>query len=112
VTICRRRLIDAVVASGTNAGAAREGVELVIVVTPAAAQPQPGTVDAALEAGLARERAVLERAGIEVDVVRADGGARAAMGTELFGIVDAAAAVESGRRAGRAVAQISPSRAA
>jgi NTE family protein len=112
VTIGRRRLIDAVVASGTHADAARDGVELVIVVTPAAAQPQAGTVDAALEAGLARERAVLERAGVEVDIVRADGEARAAMGTELFRIVDAAGAVESGWRAGRAVAQISPSRAA
>jgi NTE family protein len=117
VTVGGRRLIDAVVASGTNADVAR-GAELVIVITPAAAEPPPGTVDAALEAGLAGERAVLEAAGATVHVIRADDRARAAMGPELFGIVDAEGAVASGRRAGRdaavalLAAQINPSRAA
>ena len=105
VTVGRRRLMDAVVASGTNADAARDGVDRVLVVTPAAAEPQPGTVDAALEAGLAGERAALEQAGLTVEVVRADDGARAAMGTDLFGIVDAAAAVSSGRQAGRSLGE-------
>jgi NTE family protein len=117
VTVGRRRLIDAAVASGTHADAARGDVERVIVITPAAAEPRPGTVDAALEAGLAAERAALEQAGVAVHVVRADDAARAAMGEQLFGIVDAGAAVDSGRRAGRSAAallaaQISPSRAA
>lgn len=111
VTVGGRRLIDAAVASGTNADAAR-GTGLVLVITPAAPAPRPGTVDAAVEAGLAGERAALERAGVAVQVVRADAEARAAMGTELFGIVDAAAAVDSGRRAGWTAAQIRPSRAA
>jgi NTE family protein len=117
VTVGGRRLIDAVVASGTNADVAR-GAEVVIVITPAAAEPLPGTVDAALEAGLAGERAVLEAAGATVHVIRADDRARAAMGPELFGIVDAEGAVASGRRAGRdaavalLAAQINPSRAA
>jgi NTE family protein len=108
ITVGRRRLIDAVVASGTNADAARGDVERVIVITPAAAEPRPGTVDAALEAGLARERAALDRAGVAVHVVRADDEARAAMGEQLYGIVDAGAAVDSGRRAGRAVAAALP----
>ena len=118
VTVGRRRLIDAVVASGTNADAVHDGVERVLVVLPAAVEPQPGTLDAALEAGLARERAALERAGVTVEEIRPDGTARAAMGEQLFGIVDAAVAVSSGRHAGRAVArallaaQIRPSRAA
>jgi NTE family protein len=113
VTVGRRRLMDAVVASGTNADAAGAAVDRVLVITPAPAAPRPGTVDAALEAGLAGERAALERAGVMVDVVRADAAARAAMGEQLYGIVDATAAVTSGRRAGRALAaQIRPSRAA
>jgi NTE family protein len=113
VTVGRRRLMDAVVASGTNATAAGEGVDRVLVITPAPAAPRPGTVDAALEAGLTRERAALERAGVAVDVLRPDAAARAAMGEQLYEIVDAAATVISGRRAGRALAaQIRPSRAA
>jgi NTE family protein len=113
VTVGGRRLIDAAVASGTNAQAACDGVERVLVITPAAAEPRPGTVDAALEAGLARERAALERAGVAVHVVRPDASARAAMGEQLFGVVHATTAVSSGRRSGRAfAAQIMPSRAA
>jgi NTE family protein len=113
VTVGSRRLMDAVVASGTNADAAGQGVDRVLVITPAAASPLAGTVDAALEAGLTAERAALERAGVTVDVLRPDAGARAAMGEQLYGIVDATAAVTSGRRAGRALAaQIRPSRAA
>lgn len=113
VTVRGRRLMDAVVASGTNADAAGDAVERVLVITPAAGDPRPGTVDAGLEAGLARERAALEDAGVAVDVVRADDEARAAMGEELYGIVDAGTAVRRGRRAGRLLAaQISPSRAA
>ena len=104
VTVGGRRLIDAAVASGTNADAARGGTELVLVITPATFAAPSGTVDAALEAGLGGELATLERAGIAVQVIRADHEARAAMGAELFGIVDAAAAVASGRRAGRAAA--------
>ena len=113
VTVGRHRLMDAVVASGTNADAAGGGIERVLVVTPAGADPQPGTVDAALEAGLAGERAALGQAGVTVHVVRPDGAARAAMGEQLYGIVDAAAAVRRGRGIGWAVAaQIRPSRAA
>jgi NTE family protein len=113
VTAEGRRLIDAVVASGTNADAVGDAVDHVLVVTPAAAKPQPGTVDAALEAGLARERVALEHVGASVHVIRADDAARAAMGERLYGIVDAAAAVDSGRHAGRRLgAQIRPSRAA
>jgi NTE family protein len=113
VTAGHRRLIDAVVASGTNADAVGGGVERVLVITPAAREPQPGTVDAALEAGLARERAALERAGVAVRVIRPDDVARTAMGQQLYEIVDAAAATRSGRRAGRSLAaQIRPSRAA
>jgi NTE family protein len=113
VTVRGRRLMDAVVASGTNADAAGDAVERVLVITPAAGEPRPGTVDAWLEAGLARERAALEDAGVAVDVVRADDETRAAMGEELYGIVDAGTAVRRGRRAGRLLAaQISPSRAA
>lgn len=112
VTVGERRLIDAAVVSGTNATAV-DGVDRALVITPASAAPAPGTVDAALEAGLAPERAALERAGVIVDVLRADAAARAAMGEQLYGIVDAAAAVARGRRAGRALAaQIRPSRAA
>ena len=70
--------MDAVVASGTNADAAGGGIERVLVVTPAGADPQPGTVDAALEAGLAGERAALGQAGVTVHVVasrrRGEGG--------------------------------------
>jgi NTE family protein len=117
VTVGRRRLMDAGVASGTNADAVHDGVERVLIVLPAAVEPQPGTLDAALEAGLARERAVLERAGVTVEEIRPDGTARAAMGEQLYGIVDAAAAVRSGRRTGRCsgralATQIRPSRAA
>jgi NTE family protein len=114
VTVGRHRLMDAVVASGTNAAvAACVGIERVLVITPAAADPQPGTVDAALEAGLAGERAALEPAGVTVHVVRPDGAARAAMGEQLYGIVDAAVAVSRGRHTGRALAaQIRPSRVA
>jgi NTE family protein len=113
VTVGDRRLMDAVVASGTNADAVRDGVKRVLVITPAVADPPPGTIDAALEAGLARERAALMHAGMTLDVVRADDRARAAMGEQLYGIVDATAAVNSGRSAGRQVgAQIKPSRAA
>jgi NTE family protein len=112
VTVGDRRLMDAVVASGTNADAVPD-VAQVFVITPAAAAPQPGTVDAALEAGLARERAALERAGVAVHAIRPDAAALAAMGELPFGIVDAVAAVRCGRRTGRAVAaQIRPSRAA
>jgi NTE family protein len=113
VTVGDRRLMDAVVASGTNADAVGDGVERVLVITPAVAEPPPGAVDAAVEAALARERAALVHAGLTVDVVRADEVARAAMGEQLYGVVDATAAVNSGRRAGRRVAaQIRPSRAA
>jgi NTE family protein len=118
VTIGGRRLIDAVVASGTNADAAWPGAELVLVITPAAFAAPSGTVDTALEAGLGRELTALDAAGARVHVIRADDAARAAMGAELFGVVDAAAAVASGRRAGRGAAvallaaQINPSRAA
>jgi len=112
VTVGGRRLIDAVVASGTNADVAGAGAERVIVITPARFAAPSATVDAAVEAGLGRELAALERAGVAVQVVRADAEARAAMGEELFGIVDAAAAVTSGRRAGWTAAQIRPSRAA
>jgi NTE family protein len=113
VTAGGRRLIDAAVASGTNADAVGDAVDRVLVVTPAAARPRSGTVDAALEAGLARERVALENVGVTVDVIRTDDAARAAMGEQLYGIVDAPAAVNSGRHVGRRLgAQIRPSRAA
>jgi NTE family protein len=112
VTVGGRRLIDAVVASGTNADVAWPGPELALVITPAAFAPPSGTIDAALEAGLGRELSTLDRAGIALQVIRADHEARAAMGSELFGVVDAAAAVECGRRAGWTAAQIRPARAA
>jgi NTE family protein len=113
VTVGRHRLMDAVVASGTNADAAGVGIERVVVITAATADPQPGTVDAVLEAGLAGERAALEQAGVTVHVVRPDGAGRAAMGEQLYGIVDAAVAVSRGRHTGRTLAgQIRPSRAA
>jgi NTE family protein len=104
VTVGGRRLMDAVVASGTNADAARAGIERILVITPAAGEPRPGTVDAALEAALPRERLALEAAAVTVHVIRADAQARAAMGEQLFGIVDAAAAVEAGRATGRTAA--------
>jgi NTE family protein len=104
VTVGGRRLMDAVVASGTNADAARVGIDHVLVITPAAGEPRPGTVDAALEAALPRERLALEAAAVTVHVIRADAQARAAMGEQLFGIVDAAAAVEAGRATGRTAA--------
>jgi NTE family protein len=113
VTVGSRRLMDAVVTSGTNADAARGDHARVIVITPAIPAPRRDTIDAVLEAGLARERAALEHAGVSVHVVRPDDAARAAMGDQLYGIVDAVAAVTSGRRAGRQLAaQIRPSRAA
>jgi NTE family protein len=118
VTVGRRRLMDAVVASGTNADAVHGGVERVLVVTPAAADPRPGTLDAAIDAGLARERSALEQAGVTVEEIRPDGTASAAMGDQPYGIVDAAAALGSGRSTGRSLgralraAQMRPSRAA
>ncbi len=104
VTVGDRRLMDAVVASGTNVEAAGGDVERVLVITPAVAEASPGTVDAAIEAGLRRERTALEEAGLVVDVIRAEPEARTAMREQLYQIVDAAAAVNAGRHAGRVVA--------
>lgn len=108
-----RRLMDAVVASGTNADVVtRRAIERAIVITPAAADPEPGTVDAALEQALVPERAILDAGGIDVEVIRADPAARQAMGDQLYRIVDAAAAVTSGRRSGLDAANRLPQLAA
>lgn len=106
VTVGRRRLMDAVIASGTNADVAvADGVDRALVITAAASQAKAGTVDAALEAGLGRELDALGAAGVAVEVIRADEEARSAMGEQLYGIVDAAEAANAGRRAGRAAAR-------
>jgi predicted acylesterase/phospholipase RssA len=106
VTVGRRRLMDAVIASGTNADVAvADGIDRALVITAAASQAKAGTVDAALEAGLGRELDALGAAGVAVEVIRADEEARSAMGEQLYGIVDAAEAANAGRRAGRAAAR-------
>jgi NTE family protein len=106
VTIAGRRLMDAVVASGTNADvAAADGIHQALVITAAASQAKTGTLDAALEAGLRRELDALEAAGVAVEVIRADEEARSAMGEQLYGTGDATVAVNAGRRAGRAAAR-------
>jgi len=78
----------------------------------AAARAAPGVLPAVTvgwrrlrDAGRpSRERLALEAAGVTAHVVRADDHARAAMGEQLFGIVDAAAAVDAGRATGRTTA--------
>lgn len=100
-----RRLIDAAVVSGTNADAApADGIDRIVVITAAPADPEPGTVDAALELGLRRERTALAARGIEVEVIRADEAGREAIGSALYAVADAAGAVAAGRRTGRAAA--------
>ena len=105
VRVGERRLVDAAAASGTNADTAiAEGIERALVITAAGRDAPAGTLDAALDAGVSAELDAVRERGVVVEVIRADAEARAAMGDELYRIVDARAAVDAGRRAGRASA--------
>jgi NTE family protein len=107
VTVAGRRLMDAVVASGTNAdvAATRSRIRRVIVITPARAAPDPQSVDAVLEAGLARESDALSSRDVAALVIRAGDEARAAMGEALYGVADAPGAVATGWHEGMDSAQ-------
>jgi NTE family protein len=104
VTVGQRRLIDAALGTATNADLLAHDVEAAVIVTTATEQPEPGTLDAELAAGLAAERTKLDQLGVRLTVVHATDEERAAMGDDMFSGARAAQSVGPGREHGRRVA--------
>jgi NTE family protein len=96
VDVGGRRVVDAGVASGTNADLLDETVDLALVLTTADPAREPGSLDAVWNAELETETAILAARGVRTLVVRPSTQAREAIGDDFTGLPDPAGAVEAG----------------
>jgi NTE family protein len=96
IRVAGRRLIDAGIASATNADLLPRSVAVAVILTATAHDAPPHSLDWYWNAELERERVALKSRGIRAVLVRASAAARHAMGDELTSTAGAAESVEHG----------------